>query len=438
MLRAIQQGVLYTHQLDAPTQSTAPRRSLLTRLLHGQVKELEPLHPPDLLYHDCELDRMQREAVARAVATPDVCLIQGFPGTGKSRLLTEVILQAAQRGERILFLASTSAALDTVLDRLSSHATVCPIRCLAEDEQAASLPAAIARLTLSERLRSYQEITLPTARAVRDAATRTLEARLHEQARWPRLTELAEQHERLAEQMCILTERRKNVVAEVERMEQPTAGFRDPWQACERRRSEALERVDSQLASLQAELETITSKQTHLENEWEAIRPLAEARQGSRFWTGSWWRAVLQSGLKEQVGDLEGRRSELLAARQRLEQNLAARRGERAEIENQHAAECRRLQDEEIARRRAELDGELDAAVRQQESLREQWQSICQKLSHDITPTEMSRQAVQAGLAVWERLREHDAQRAASAQQWSQTVEEGLRSLPEKLAGCAT
>src|SRR5690242_4394760 len=69
LLRAIQQGVLYAHQLGVPTQTTAPRRSLLTRLLHGQIKDLEPLRPPALECHDHELDRMQREAVARAIAT---------------------------------------------------------------------------------------------------------------------------------------------------------------------------------------------------------------------------------------------------------------------------------------------------------------------------------------------------------------------------------
>ncbi|MGH7168972.1 MAG: AAA domain-containing protein [Gemmataceae bacterium] len=435
--RALQQGLLYTHQLDALPQTNAPRRTLLSRLLQGQVKELEPLHPPALQCHDGALDRRQREAVARAVATPDVCLIQGFPGTGKSRLVTEIILQAAERGERILFLASTPAALDIVLERLSTNPAVCPIRCLAKDEQANSLPAAIARLTLPERLRSYQESTLPAARAARDSATGALDARLRQQAHWARLAELSEQYEQLAEQVRILTERRDGVAGEVERLEQPSPVFGERWQACERTRTETLERLDSQLAGLQAELETITGKQIHLDSEWEAIRPLAEARQGRRFWTGSWWRAVLQNGLEEQIRDVEGRRDELRAAQRRLEQELAARRGERTEIENQLTAACRRLQDEEIARRRAELDGAIAAAAREQGVLRERWLAICQNLSADAAPSEMSRQAMQAGLAVWKRLREQDVQRVASAERWLQTVEEGMHTLPEKLAVCA-
>jgi hypothetical protein len=437
LLRALQQGVLYAHQLEAPAQATAPQRSLLSRLLNGQAKELEPLLPPVLEYHDAELDRTQREAVARAVATPDVFLIQGFPGTGKSRLLAEIIVQAAKRGDRILFLASTTAALDCVLDRLGTHAAVCPLRCLAADEYLTTLPATIARLTLPERLRSYQETTLPAARDARDAALGARDARWREQEQWPRLEQLAEQYEHRAERLGIVTEQRDRIAAEVERLEQVSDAFRGRWQACQRARTEALERVDSQLAGLQAELDTILGKQGHLDSEWQAIRSLVEARQGGRFWTGSWWRAMLRNGLWEQVRDLEDRRSELQAAQRRLEQELAARRSERADLENQHAATCRRLRDEEIAYRRAGLDAEFAAAAREQEALREQWQTIRQGISGDAAPTEISRQAVRAGLTAWERLREQDARRAESAEQWLRTVEEGVRTLPEKLTRCA-
>jgi hypothetical protein len=434
--RAIHQGIVYAHQLAPPPPCTASPRSLLSSLLNGQGKELAPLHPPVLDFYDGELDRMQRDAVARAVATPDVCLIQGLPGTGKSRLLAEILLQAAQRGERILFLAPTTAALDSVLERLSQHPAVCPIRCLAAEEKPADLPAAIARLTLPERLRHYRETTLPAARTVRDAALRTLNARSLEQGIWPRLETLAEQHGQLAERGRILAERRAGVAAEVERLE-PSALFGERWQGHERARREALEPVDGQLAGLQAELETILAKQAQLDNEWEAIRPLAEARQGLRLWTGAWWRALLRSGLKQQVQDVEARRAELCNARQRLEQELAEQRKERSEIENHYAVECRRWQDEEIARRHAALDNEIAVLTREQDAVLQQWQNLSGALSGEAAPAEISRQAVAVGRAAWERLREQDAQRAAAAEQWLQTVEEGVQTLPEKLAGSA-
>jgi hypothetical protein len=431
LLRALQQGIVYAHQLTAPPSSAAPCRSFLSSLLNGQVTELGPLHPPALEFHDGELDPMQREAVARAVATPDVCLIQGLPGTGKSRVVAEILVQAAQRGERILFLAPTTAALDSVLERLSRHPAVCPIRCLTTEENLAHLPAAVACLTLPERLRIYQECTVPAARAAHAAACQKLDARLREQAHWSQLEKLADQYEQLAERLRSLTECRDGVAAAVECS--PLSASHAAW---ERGEIEALEHVESQLAGLQAELDTIAGKQAQLDSEWEIIRPLAEAQREWRFWTGAWWRALGRNGLKEQVRELETRRAELHAARQRLEQELTARRRERTEIANRYAVEHRRLQDEEIARRHAELDKEIAAVTREQDSLKQQWQTVCALLSEAI-PTEISRQAVAVGRATWERLREQDVQRVAAVEQWLQTVEEGVQTLPEKLARCA-
>ncbi|MHB1424063.1 MAG: AAA domain-containing protein [Gemmataceae bacterium] len=435
-MRAIQQGVVYAHQLASPAHAAAPVRSLLSSLLNGHVKELEPLHPPVLECHDGELDRTQREAVARAVAAPDVCLIQGSPGTGKSRLVAEIILQAAQRGERILFLAPTPAALDRVLERLGPHPAVCPIRCLSAEEKPADLPAASARLTLPERLRSYRETTVPAARAARDAARQKVEARKREQTRWPQLEKLAEQHEQLAARVRTLTARRASVADDLNRLE-PSAVFGETWQACQRSRTAALECLDGQLAGIQAELETIAGKQTHLDSEWEAIRPLAEARQRHRLWTGAWWRALLQSGLNEQVRDLAARRAELDAARQRLEQDLSARQSEGIEIENRHAAECRRLRDEEIGRRVTVFDCEIAAATREQDALGAQCRNLLAALLGEAVSSEITRQAVASSRAVWERLREQDIQRAAAAEQWLQTIEEGVSAWSEKLASCA-
>ncbi len=191
----MQEGVLYAHQLTPLAHSAAPRRTPLSALLNGPVKDLEPLHPPAVEYQDRQLDRTQRDAVDRAIATPDICLIQGFPGTGKSRVIAEIILQAAQRGERVLFLAPTTAALDRVLERLGSHPSVCPLRCLSADESLETLPACIVRLTLAGRLRAYQENTIPAARAARDAAPQAYEVRLREHSLWTRLGEGAERHE---------------------------------------------------------------------------------------------------------------------------------------------------------------------------------------------------------------------------------------------------
>src|SRR5262249_28102390 len=81
----------------------------LNHLLSGKVDSLGSIREIPLTLVDSGLDATQREAVGRALATPDVAVILGWPGTGKSRVVAELITQALLRGERVLF-AGTQAA----------------------------------------------------------------------------------------------------------------------------------------------------------------------------------------------------------------------------------------------------------------------------------------------------------------------------------------
>ena len=136
---ARRQGLLYAHQLPPLSNGSHPPaegwRQLLTRLLAGQTDSLEPLRVPPAPSGEAPLDDLQREAVARALETPDVCLIQGLPGTGKSHVISEIITRAAARGERILLVAPNTDALDRVLETVGGRDMVCAIRCLGRDEQ---------------------------------------------------------------------------------------------------------------------------------------------------------------------------------------------------------------------------------------------------------------------------------------------------------------
>jgi hypothetical protein len=63
----------------------------------------------------------QREFVRRALGTPDFALLEGPPGSGKTAVITEIILQAIERGERVLLSASTHVAVDNVIERLKDE-----------------------------------------------------------------------------------------------------------------------------------------------------------------------------------------------------------------------------------------------------------------------------------------------------------------------------
>ena len=65
------------------------------------------MEPFDEALHDD-----QRVAASHGMFAEDVALIHGPPGTGKTRVLVEVVRQCVARGERVLCLAASNAAVD--------------------------------------------------------------------------------------------------------------------------------------------------------------------------------------------------------------------------------------------------------------------------------------------------------------------------------------
>ncbi|WP_238010305.1 AAA domain-containing protein [Dactylosporangium sp. AC04546] len=64
------------------------------------------------------LDARQLEAFHRALAVPDLLLVLGPPGTGKTTTIVETAVAAAARGERVLITSHTNRAVDNVLEHL--------------------------------------------------------------------------------------------------------------------------------------------------------------------------------------------------------------------------------------------------------------------------------------------------------------------------------
>lgn len=60
----------------------------------------------------------QRRFVSRALATPDLALLEGPPGSGKTTAICELVQQLVTQGKRVLLCASTHVAIDNVLERL--------------------------------------------------------------------------------------------------------------------------------------------------------------------------------------------------------------------------------------------------------------------------------------------------------------------------------
>jgi superfamily I DNA and/or RNA helicase len=89
-------------------------------LLFGRA-ELQAFTAPPLAasaFCDAGLNESQQQAVSFALASPELALIHGPPGTGKTRTLVELIRQALRRSERVLVTAASHAAVDNLAERL--------------------------------------------------------------------------------------------------------------------------------------------------------------------------------------------------------------------------------------------------------------------------------------------------------------------------------
>lgn len=110
------------------------------RLLGALTKPgaLAPLQPTDVAPGDDQTLR-QRQARALALGTPDIALIHGPPGTGKTTVICDIVQELVARGQRVLLVAPTHVALDNVLERVGDRPGVTAIRLGAPDnvEQAA-------------------------------------------------------------------------------------------------------------------------------------------------------------------------------------------------------------------------------------------------------------------------------------------------------------
>ncbi|KAL1592740.1 hypothetical protein SLS60_011156 [Paraconiothyrium brasiliense] len=78
-----------------------------------------PLHK--LEWSDPSLNDSQKEAIRFALASREVALIHGPPGTGKTHTLIELILQLLKQKLRILVCGPSNISVDNIVERLAPH-----------------------------------------------------------------------------------------------------------------------------------------------------------------------------------------------------------------------------------------------------------------------------------------------------------------------------
>ena len=118
-------------RLDLSPDETTRRRQMAAmaraRTATGRPKQLR-----DMLLNDrpirsgdpidveflTDLNPPQQDAVRFALGAPDLAILHGPPGTGKTTTLAEVVYQAVRAGDRVLACAPSNTAVDNLLERL--------------------------------------------------------------------------------------------------------------------------------------------------------------------------------------------------------------------------------------------------------------------------------------------------------------------------------
>lgn len=442
---AQQQGIVYPHQLPAtrngvhpvlPATKETPVSALLTRLLAGKTEILPALEAEPIIYHDKELDGLQQQAVVRALAAPDIVLLQGLPGTGKSRVLAEIIHQFSARGRRVLFHGTHTASLDVVLERLVGRTEVFALRLLETHEKLETLPAWLRGFTLEEQKQAFLERTLAGARGNREEAESACRVHRAEEPLWSELHECLERINAATTRLNLLDTRASQVDETVER-EASTPGAAAAFVE----RLTALRQVfDADSVGLEAKRQTQIALQSQCDAELTdvasrlvALEPAYLAKKHTRFWTAAFWGNLFNGGIIRETEALLARQAEVQARRQKLAGELAQLEIESRQRRERFTNDRATVLSREVATRRQTLAHDRQTMEAELRRLDDDWNERCQRLH--ATGMAKTREAVASAQQQWLRNKQFGEEQCQFAHQWSKFVEESGPQLAARLPG---
>lgn len=101
---------------------TEPEYSTFIRVLFG-IERPSPvsMDVDEPEWFDPTLNGSQKDAIRFALASREIALIHGPPGTGKTHTLVELILQLVKAGQRVLVCGPSNISVDNLVERLSRH-----------------------------------------------------------------------------------------------------------------------------------------------------------------------------------------------------------------------------------------------------------------------------------------------------------------------------
>lgn len=109
-----------TTLLKTPSDSYTPLQRILFGLSAPTSPDLSSPEIKNLKFLNPNLNTSQQTAIRFALAAPDLALIHGPPGTGKTYTLIELILQFLAKGKRVLVCGPSNISVDNIVERLSA------------------------------------------------------------------------------------------------------------------------------------------------------------------------------------------------------------------------------------------------------------------------------------------------------------------------------
>jgi hypothetical protein len=449
---AARQGLVYANQVPGlenppPANGTArkpphsPALQKITGLLAGNPGELAAFIPETVTFCDEGLDASQREAVRRALFTPDLFLLQGLPGTGRSRVVAEILQQLALRGQRALFLANHPASIDVVLRQIQCRRAVLALRFLEPGESATTLPPDLLGCTLDERRRALQAQTWQAALRERAEAEQKVGRRDTEEGCWRSLHEIAEKIQAARRELERCRECLDTVTSEVEREAVAEDGG-GPLDATltriKREHVEALAAIKKEIKDHEDKRALLAAELAEVNRARDALRPLAEAKRRGQWWTRAWWRATWRGQVPAAMAELESRQQAVDAQMQALLDVCA-----QAQEKCRHAEEQFLLDRTELIRK--EADQRRHVIAQQQAGCQgqlEHWvaawrQELLTLETAAHRPTEPTAGGVAAAKDLWDRQRERDREACEFARRWVDYLASSGEQLASRVADWA-
>ncbi|MCI0381007.1 MAG: AAA domain-containing protein [Gemmataceae bacterium] len=422
-----------------PSEAAARKSQVLDQLLAGRTEQLTPAPGEPVMLVDAALDRLQQEAVRRALATPDVFLVLGLPGTGKSRVVTEILVQAALRGERVLFLSQNAAALDVVLERLAERPEVLALRFLEIGETSEALPAAVRQCTLPPRRQAFQEQALKHAH---DARTRTEERcrqAQNEEGVWPMLSDLVAKISSVRDRLTALEEEQARIpqeVAEEIAGNAEAAPLQEKLAALQATCLSELGRLDveaRQLAQRQQECQSAIEDLQRRQRDLDRLAAAQEIRGFFKWLNPRWWRARRRDLAK----DREALRAELCRKTQQFEDLEQERQNfvqERREVDCRLEANRVELTQAEVNRRRQDWSVRAQPHQNEHSARLQEWHAQVSQLAlPEHRPNSVSAEAVAHCLARWQADRRQEDSACHFARRWSDFLAQEIGQLSQRL-----